>query len=73
MNETTPAAPAWQDAIFDALKAACIRQVAYVPDAGHSHLRAAMRSQSQAKIAPPTNASKNAHTRPITLPSGLIE
>ena len=38
MNETTAAAPAWQDAIFEALKAARVRQVAYVPDAGHAHL-----------------------------------
>ena len=38
MNETTTTAPVWQDAIFAALKAAGVRQVAYVPDAGHSHL-----------------------------------
>ena len=29
---------AWQQAIFDALKHAGVRQVAYVPDAGHSHV-----------------------------------
>jgi sulfopyruvate decarboxylase alpha subunit len=28
----------WHDAVFAALKAADVRQVAYVPDAGHSHL-----------------------------------
>ena len=38
MNPATAPAPAWQDAIFEALKAARVRQVAYVPDAGHSHL-----------------------------------
>lgn len=40
MNDTQPiaTAPAWQEAIFDALKAARVRQVAYVPDAGHAHL-----------------------------------
>ncbi|HSN20108.1 MAG TPA: hypothetical protein VLS49_05490 [Usitatibacter sp.] len=38
MNEARPTAPAWQDAIFGALKAARVRQVAYVPDAGHSEL-----------------------------------
>jgi sulfopyruvate decarboxylase alpha subunit len=38
MNDTGRMAPAWQDAIFDSLKAARIRQVAYVPDAGHAHL-----------------------------------
>ena len=37
-NEARPGAPAWQDAIFDAFKAARVRQVAYVPDAGHAHL-----------------------------------
>jgi len=30
--------PAWQDAVFAALKRAGVRQVAYVPDAGHSRL-----------------------------------
>jgi sulfopyruvate decarboxylase TPP-binding subunit len=38
MNDSTRTAPAWQDAIFDCLKAARVRQVAYVPDAGHAHL-----------------------------------
>ena len=34
--------PAWQQAVFKALKAGGIRQVAYVPDAGHAHaIRAA--------------------------------
>src|SRR6202043_2893792 len=32
------AAPDWRDQIFAALKAADIRQVGYVPDAGHSRL-----------------------------------
>src|SRR6266567_305147 len=30
--------PAWQDAVFAALKRARVRQVGYVPDAGHSRL-----------------------------------
>jgi sulfopyruvate decarboxylase alpha subunit len=30
--------PSWQEAVYAALKAAGIRQVGYVPDAGHSHL-----------------------------------
>jgi sulfopyruvate decarboxylase alpha subunit len=29
--------PAWQDAVFRVLKKAGVRQVAYVPDAGHAH------------------------------------
>ncbi|MGE5098296.1 MAG: phosphonopyruvate decarboxylase [Betaproteobacteria bacterium] len=30
--------PDWQEGIYQALKAGGIRQVAYVPDAGHAHL-----------------------------------
>ena len=30
-------APAWQQAVFRALKEGDIRQIAYVPDAGHAH------------------------------------
>ena len=30
--------PVWQDAAFAALKQSRVRQVAYVPDAGHSRL-----------------------------------
>ncbi|MEI7444503.1 MAG: thiamine pyrophosphate-binding protein [Burkholderiales bacterium] len=36
MTATTP--PPWQQAVFDALKRAGVRQVAYVPDAGHAHV-----------------------------------
>lgn len=32
----TPLATAWQDEVFDALKAVGIRQIGYVPDAGHA-------------------------------------
>ena len=40
MNEVEPPLPAadWPDDIFAALKAAGIRQVGYVPDAGHARL-----------------------------------
>ena len=37
MSQTPAPAPEWQQAVFRALKAGDIRQVAYVPDAGHSH------------------------------------
>ena len=37
MNPTTAPAPAWQEAIFKVLKQGGVRQIAYVPDAGHSH------------------------------------
>ena len=38
MNDPSARAPAWQQAIFDVFKEGGVRQVAYVPDAGHSHL-----------------------------------
>jgi sulfopyruvate decarboxylase alpha subunit len=39
LNRTADIAPkAWQDELFDVLKRADIRQVGYVPDAGHSRL-----------------------------------
>ena len=34
---TEVAAPAWQESVFRVLKKAAIRQVAYVPDAGHAY------------------------------------
>jgi sulfopyruvate decarboxylase alpha subunit len=36
MDDTTHAP--WQERIFELLKAADVRQVAYVPDAGHAHV-----------------------------------
>jgi sulfopyruvate decarboxylase alpha subunit len=43
MTSTPTAAPAWQEAIFKVLKEGGVRQIAYVPDAGHSHaIRAAI-------------------------------
>lgn len=38
MNTATAQPPAWQEAIFEVLKAGGVKQVAYVPDAGHSHV-----------------------------------
>lgn len=38
MNQTTDTAPAWQQAVFNVLKESGVKQIAYVPDAGHSHL-----------------------------------
>lgn len=38
MSTTSTRPPAWQEAIFKVLKEGGIRQVAYVPDAGHSHV-----------------------------------
>lgn len=38
MTSTTHAAPAWQEAVFKVLKEGGVDQIAYVPDAGHSHV-----------------------------------
>lgn len=38
MNAPIAAPPKWQEEIFSIFKAEDVRQVAYVPDAGHSHL-----------------------------------
>jgi sulfopyruvate decarboxylase alpha subunit len=37
MNSTPPPIPSWQDAVFQVLKQGGVRQIAYVPDVGHSH------------------------------------
>lgn len=38
MSTTHSPAPGWQENIFSVLKEGDVRQVAYVPDAGHSHV-----------------------------------
>jgi hypothetical protein len=38
MTTTQAAAPPWQERIFTLLKEAGVRQVAFVPDAGHAHV-----------------------------------
>ena len=38
MTSVTGQPPAWQASIFSVIKAGGVRQVAYVPDAGHSHV-----------------------------------
>jgi sulfopyruvate decarboxylase alpha subunit len=38
MDDIPSPAPAWQQAIFRVLKEGDVRQIAYVPDAGHSHV-----------------------------------
>lgn len=37
MDQTTVDAPSWQQAIYKVLKEGDVRQIAYVPDAGHAH------------------------------------
>ena len=38
MNQTTQTGPDWQQAVFKVLKEVGVHQIAYVPDAGHSHV-----------------------------------
>lgn len=38
MNHTTAPAPLWQEVVFKVLKLGGVDQIAYVPDAGHSHV-----------------------------------
>lgn len=38
MSTAVETAPAWQENIYQALRTGGIRQVAYVPDAGHAHV-----------------------------------
>ena len=38
MNSAITSPPIWQDDIFSILKEGGVRQVAYVPDAGHAHV-----------------------------------
>jgi sulfopyruvate decarboxylase alpha subunit len=38
MDDTLTPVPAWQQDIFKVLKEGNVRQIAYVPDAGHSHV-----------------------------------
>ena len=38
MSSASASAPSWQEDIFSTLKQGGIRQVAYVPDAGHAHV-----------------------------------
>ena len=37
MDPTTVIAPQWQQAIYKVLKEGGVKQIAYVPDAGHAH------------------------------------
>ena len=38
MSHSPSSAPAWQEAVFKVLKEGGVDQIAYVPDAGHSHV-----------------------------------
>jgi sulfopyruvate decarboxylase alpha subunit len=49
------AAPDWRDAVFVALKSAAIRQVGYVPDAGHARLIELCRADAEIRAVPLTS------------------
>jgi sulfopyruvate decarboxylase alpha subunit len=49
------ATPDWRDGVFAALKAAAIRQVGYVPDAGHARLIELCRADSEIRAVPLTS------------------
>jgi sulfopyruvate decarboxylase alpha subunit len=51
---TAPAVAYWRDEIFATLKAAEIRQVAYVPDAGHARLIELCRADPEIRAVPLT-------------------
>ena len=56
MPEPTSAAmPDWRDEIFEALKQAEIRQVGYVPDAGHARLIELCRDDPTIRAVPLTS------------------
>jgi sulfopyruvate decarboxylase alpha subunit len=48
------ATPDWRDAVFAALKGAAIRQVGYVPDAGHARLIELCRADTEIRAVPLT-------------------
>ena len=55
MGEATPAEVSdWRDEIFAALKVAEIRQVGYVPDAGHARLIELCRDDPEIRTVPLT-------------------
>src|SRR6202165_4749037 len=53
-DATTAEMPDWREAIFAALKAADIRQVGYVPDAGHARLIELCRDDPAIRAVPLT-------------------
>ena len=56
MSESAAAAPKadWRDAVFAALKAGSIRQVGYVPDAGHARLIELCQADPEIRAVPLT-------------------
>jgi sulfopyruvate decarboxylase alpha subunit len=54
LSEPAVTTPDWRDAVFAALKAAAIRQVGYVPDAGHARLIELCRAAPAMRAVPLT-------------------
>ncbi len=54
----------WRDEIFAALKAANIRQVGYVPDAGHARLIDLCRAEPTIRAVPLTTEEEGVRSRP---------
>jgi sulfopyruvate decarboxylase alpha subunit len=54
VGESAAATPDWRDAVFGALKAGAIRQVGYVPDAGHARLIELCRADPEIRAVPLT-------------------
>ena len=48
----------WQEAIFQVLKRGRVRQVAYVPDAGHAHLIRRAKGVSPTAAPTPTTGGR---------------
>ena len=55
MSEPAPATLEWRDAVFAALKAGAIRQIGYVPDAGHARLIELSRADPAVRAVPLTS------------------
>src|SRR6201989_1003578 len=49
-ENTTPAQPSWPDEVFRVLKEAGVKQVAMVPDAGHSRLIRAFEADPETRL-----------------------
>ena len=61
---TAGQAPDWRDEIFAALKAAEVRQVGYVPDAGHARLIELCHDDPEIRAVPLTTEEEGERSSP---------
>ena len=61
---TAVEAPDWRDEIFAALKAAKIRQVGFVPDAGHARLIELCHDDPEIRAVPLTTEEEGERSSP---------